>query len=123
MNATASTVTPPGERTARELKREIVARAKRLGFDSCRIAAAASPRHSAEFRAWLRDGAAGEMDWLARGEEKRCEPQQVLMGVRSVIVVALSYWQGDQSTRAIQTKERRFPNRRRFSGDLEIAAP
>jgi epoxyqueuosine reductase len=35
------------------------------------------------------------MDWLARGEEKRCDPQQVLAGARSVIVVALNYWQGE----------------------------
>jgi epoxyqueuosine reductase len=34
------------------------------------------------------------MDWLARGEEKRCDPQQVLVGARSVIVVAQNYWQG-----------------------------
>ena len=45
------------------------------------------------------------MDWLARGEEKRCDPQQVLPGARSVIVVALNYWQG--STSAIKAKERR----------------
>jgi epoxyqueuosine reductase len=84
--------------TAIALKREIVDRARALGFDSCRIAAAAAPRHGNEFRAWLRDGAAGEMDWLARGEEKRCDPQQVLVGARSVIVVALNYWQGDRAT-------------------------
>jgi epoxyqueuosine reductase len=36
------------------------------------------------------------MDWLARGEEKRCDPQQVLAGARSVIVVAQNYWQGEQ---------------------------
>ena len=35
------------------------------------------------------------MDWLGRGEEKRCDPAQVLPGVRSVIVVALNYWQGE----------------------------
>ena len=61
---------PPRSGTALELKREIVERAEALGFDSCKIAAAASPRHGNEFRAWLREGAAGEMDWLARGEEK-----------------------------------------------------
>ena len=80
--------------TAVALKREIVDRARALGFDACRIAAAASPRHGNEFRAWLREGAAGEMDWLARGEDKRCDPQQVLAGARSVIVVAQNYWQG-----------------------------
>ena len=35
------------------------------------------------------------MAWLARGEEKRCDPQQVLAGARSIIVVALNYWQGE----------------------------
>ena len=76
-------------------KAEIVQRAQELGFDSCRIAECARPPHASEFRAWLRDGAAGEMQWLERGEEKRCDPQQVLPGARSVIVVALNYWQGD----------------------------
>ncbi len=51
------------------------------------------------------------MDWLARGEEKRGDPQQVLPGVRSVIVVALNYWQGVPSTPTPtptpQAKERR----------------
>jgi epoxyqueuosine reductase len=101
-----------------ELKREIVDRATALGFDSCRIAAAEAPRHGKEFRGWLRDGAAGEMEWLARGEEKRCDPQQVLPDARTVIVVALNYWQG-----AAQAKERRFPNRRTNDGGLETAAP
>ena len=38
------------------------------------------------------------MEWLARGEEKRCDPQQVLANARSVIVVALNYWQGERAT-------------------------
>jgi epoxyqueuosine reductase len=48
----------------------------------------------------LREGAAGEMDWMARGEEKRCDPQQVLFGARSVVVVALNYWQGERPATA-----------------------
>jgi epoxyqueuosine reductase len=78
------------------LKEQIIERASALGFDSCRIAAAAPPRHGEEFRRWLREGAEGEMDWLVRGQEKRCDPQQVLPGAQSVIVVALSYWQGER---------------------------
>lgn len=96
------TSTWPELETAIELKQEIVARARALGFDSCRIARAVSPRHSNEFRAWLREGAAGEMDWLARGEEKRCDPQRVLSGARSIVVVALNYWQGERAAPAIQ---------------------
>jgi epoxyqueuosine reductase len=88
-------VTPfqPGD--ASELKAEIVRQAQELGFDACRIAPCDSPRYGAEFRTWLRDGAAGEMQWLERGEEKRCDPSKILPGAKSVIVVALSYWQGD----------------------------
>jgi epoxyqueuosine reductase len=48
------------------------------------------------------------MEWLARGEEKRCDPQQVLPGVRSVIIVALNYWQGDRAAPATPAKERRL---------------
>ncbi len=38
---------------------------------------------------------AGEMTpWLERGREKRADPQMVLPGARSVIVLTLDYWQG-----------------------------
>lgn len=79
-----------------ELKRELVRQALALGFDSCRIARCESPPHAGEFEAWLAEGAAGEMEWLARGAEKRADPQKVLPGARSVIVVALNYWQGEE---------------------------
>lgn len=77
-----------------DLKQQLLARADALGFDSCRIAPAGAPRHVGKFQDWLRDGAAGEMQWLQRSEAKRTDPQQVLPGARSVVVVALSYWQG-----------------------------
>jgi epoxyqueuosine reductase len=76
-------------------KQSIVARAKALGFDSCRIAKATAPRHAEEFRAWLREGAAAEMQWMQRAADKRCDPEQVLRGARSIVVVALNYWQGE----------------------------
>ena len=63
-----------------DLKTAIVARAKALGFDSCRIARATPPFHGEQFGQWLRDGAAGEMEWLARGEEKRRDPQKPCPG-------------------------------------------
>lgn len=78
--------------TAAELKSSLVAQAERLGFDSCRIAKCDAPPHAREFGEWLRDGAAGEMEWLPRSETKRVDPQQVLTGARSVIVLALNYW-------------------------------
>ena len=81
-----------------ELKKELIAYARELGFDSCRIAACAAPGHASEFRTWLREGAAGEMSYMERGEEKRCDPRKVLSGARSIVVVALNYWQGESAT-------------------------
>jgi epoxyqueuosine reductase len=79
-------------------KQELVVRATELGFASCRVARADAPRHAPEFRAWLRDGAAGEMQWLHRGEEKRCHPSRVLPEARSVVVLAMNYWQGNDGS-------------------------
>jgi epoxyqueuosine reductase len=66
-----------------------------LGFSSCRIAPCLPPLHVNEFRNWLQDGAAGEMAYMQRGEEKRCDPQQILPGAKSVVILALNYWQGE----------------------------
>src|SRR5438874_3021068 len=81
-----------------ELKKDLIAYARELGFDSCRIAACAAPEHTSEFRTWLREGAAGEMSYMDRGEEKRCDRHKVLPGARSIVVVALNYWRGEWAT-------------------------
>jgi epoxyqueuosine reductase len=76
------------------LKKELAALARQVGFDSCRVAACTPPPHATEFRTWLHDGAAGEMHYMERGEERRCDPQKVLPGARSIVAVALNYFQG-----------------------------
>ena len=90
------------------LRSQVLRLARALGFDSCRIARCDSPRHMDEFSVWLRDGAAGEMDWMERSETKRRDPQTVLSGARSVIVFALNYWQGEQSRRTHVGKIARY---------------
>jgi epoxyqueuosine reductase len=77
-----------------ELKSKVVAFARGVGFDSCRVAACALPPHANEFRTWLEDGAHGEMHYMERGAEKRGNPQRVLPGAKSIVVLALNYWQG-----------------------------
>jgi epoxyqueuosine reductase len=74
------------------VKAELAALATELGFDLCRIARAQVPPHAAEFRAWLADGSAGEMAWLERNAERRTDPEAVLPGVRSVVVLGMNYW-------------------------------
>ena len=66
--------------------------AAKLGFDECRIARAGVARHGAEFRKWLADGCHGDMAWLARSPERRCDPREVLPGCESVICLAVNYY-------------------------------
>jgi len=87
-------------RSPNETKAELLRRAAAIGFDSCRIAPAAAPRHREQFHAWLESGFAAEMDWIGRGAEKRSDPQKVLPSARSVIVLALNYWQGEEEKEA-----------------------
>jgi len=77
-----------------ELTAQLCRRAAELGFDDCRIAAAQRPRHASEFRSWLENGAAGEMEWMERSAAKRAAPENILPGARSIVIVALNYWQG-----------------------------
>src|SRR5712692_6660396 len=80
--------------SAAELKARLISFAREIGFDSCRIAACKPPAHAMEFREWLRESAHGEMNYMQRGEEKRCDPQNVLAGAKSIVVFALNYFQG-----------------------------
>src|SRR6266700_5408727 len=89
--------------SATELKARLVSFARETGFDSCRVAACNAPAHAIDFREWLRDGAHGEMNYMQRGEEKRCDPQSILPGARSIVVLALNYFQGDAAHRAAAT--------------------
>ena len=85
----------PPIRTPNALKTHLVEFTRELGFDSCRIAQCSPPAHGAEFDDWLNEGAHGEMQYMARGEEKRRQPEKILPGAKSIIVLALNYFQGD----------------------------
>jgi epoxyqueuosine reductase len=82
------------EISAKQLKKRLVSFAIEIGFDSCRVAACNAPEHASDFREWLSDGGHGEMNYMERGKDKRCDPEQVLPGARSIIILALNYFQG-----------------------------
>ena len=63
--------------------------ARDLGFDDCRIAAAREANHADEFHRWIADGHHGDMEWLARNPQRRCDPREVLPGCQSVVCLAL----------------------------------
>ncbi len=83
-----------------ELKAELIEFAESLGFDLCRIAPAATPAHAHEFRTWLAEGRHGEMGWLERNADRRTDPDLVLPGARSIIALAMNYYQSAPSITA-----------------------
>jgi epoxyqueuosine reductase len=73
------------------MKAAIRQRALELGFDDCRFAAAAIPAGAESFQTWLAEKKHGEMAWLERNAEKRVDPEKVLAGAKSIVVLAASY--------------------------------
>jgi epoxyqueuosine reductase len=66
-------------------------RLEALGFDAVRFAAIAEPA-SLPLREWLDAGMHADMHWLERSAEKRLNPDLVLSGARSIIMLGVSYW-------------------------------
>ena len=76
---------------AATLARDIKAQAFGLGFDLVGIAPLGEAETAPAFEAWLAKGFAGEMEYLARGAEKRRDTRKPVPGTVSAIVVALDY--------------------------------
>lgn len=71
---------------------------RQAGFDAVGIAEAAPIARRTYFMEWLARGRHGEMGYLARTAEVRCDPRRLLEGARSVIVAAQSYKPGGDNT-------------------------
>jgi epoxyqueuosine reductase len=68
------------------------AKARALGFDACRIAAAEAPADAGErLVAWLAQGAHGDMTWMAETVERRVDPRALMREARSVVMLGLNY--------------------------------
>ena len=65
--------------------------ARDLGADDVGIAPAEEVTARDRFLTWLAAGHAGEMTYLGRWKELRFDPDRLLSGARSVVVVAVNY--------------------------------
>lgn len=65
--------------------------AREIGFELVGITPAGVPRTWSEFQAWLNNGYAGEMSYLTNRSEAYRNPQLVLEGVRSLVLLGLNY--------------------------------
>ncbi|MFQ5840575.1 MAG: tRNA epoxyqueuosine(34) reductase QueG [Candidatus Methylomirabilales bacterium] len=77
---------------SRVLAEQIKAIARRVEFDLVGISPVAPPSHGLFFADWLRQGFAGEMEYLTRGEGKRLHPGAWLPWARSIVSVAVNYF-------------------------------
>jgi epoxyqueuosine reductase len=78
--------------TAASLSSALKAEAARIGFAACGIARAdAAPLSGERLRAWLRDGAHGDMIWMETRADQRGAPTALWPEVRSVVALGLSY--------------------------------
>ncbi|MCS7048682.1 MAG: tRNA epoxyqueuosine(34) reductase QueG [Verrucomicrobiae bacterium] len=74
---------------------EIKTLALQLGFDVVGITSARSPQHAAWFTQWLAQGFHAGLAYMERRQAERVDPQRVLPGARSVVVVGMNYYSGD----------------------------
>lgn len=62
-----------------------------LGFDDVRVASLAEPPRGT-LREWLGAGLHADMDWMERTVDKRSDPQRVLPGAKSIVMLGVNYW-------------------------------
>jgi epoxyqueuosine reductase len=91
-NSSASVVTVPPDK-----QNLLRAKLHELGFDDVRFAHVASwaPTMAVAdtgLQGWIAGGMHADMHWMERTIEKRLDPDRVLSGVRSVIMLGVSYW-------------------------------
>ncbi len=82
-----------------DLSAAVKGQAHKLGFSDCRIVPVGEAPHTVFFEAWLAEGRAGEMHYLARNVAKRCRPallaEQGQPPFASIIVLGVDYHQYD----------------------------
>jgi epoxyqueuosine reductase len=73
------------------MTRDIIDRARALGFAIAGVCEARPSDYAEHLRAWLAAGKHGEMDYLATQFAQRLDPNAMLPGVRSIIAVGDLY--------------------------------
>ena len=81
--------------TTSNLRERLEAEARALGFAAIGVARAdAAPKTAERLRAWLDEGAHGDMIWMAETAERRGSPAALWPDVRSIISLGMSYAPG-----------------------------
>jgi epoxyqueuosine reductase len=77
---------------ASTLASQIKQAAQRLGFELIGISPVKAPPHEPSFAQWLRQGLAGELDYMKRTEALRRDPQELVPWAISIISTGMNYY-------------------------------
>lgn len=77
------------------VKRELVERARALGFDAVGVAGIDLPEDERHLLDWLAAGFHGEMGYMERHGVMRSRPQELAPGTVRVVSVRMNYWPAD----------------------------
>ena len=70
---------------------QLLAAAKELGFELCGVVESDTPAHFDAFERWLQTGMNAGMEHFVRHFEARKHPEALLPGVRSILMLGVSY--------------------------------
>jgi epoxyqueuosine reductase len=82
------------------IEQQIKQWAKQIGFDDCRITRAKVATHAQRFTDWIAAGNHGDMTWMERTPERRCDPRLVIPDAQSIICLATNYFPGESPNRS-----------------------
>ncbi|MGC6456195.1 MAG: tRNA epoxyqueuosine(34) reductase QueG [Coraliomargaritaceae bacterium] len=78
-------------------REHLEAEAKALGFHALGVAPVPLQLREEYYEKWIASGQHGTMSWMERNNERRLDPQRILPEARSILVVAMNYYQPDPS--------------------------
>ena len=98
-------MTPGLRRVETALSSQIKEAAQRLGFELVGISPMRPAPHEQSFAQWLREGLAGNLDYMQRTESLRRDPRELVPWAVSIISVGMNYYSG--YSRPVESSESR----------------
>ena len=87
-------MTPGLRRVETALSAQIKEAAQRLGFELVGMSPLRPAPHAQSFAQWLREGLAGNLDYMQRTESLRRDPRELVPWAVSIISVGMNYYSG-----------------------------
>ena len=83
------------EQTAAEIRERLKVEVQALGFHAFGVTSVPVDLRRDYYKKWIAEGRHGTMSWMERNNDRRMHPDQLLPEARSIIVLALNYYQPD----------------------------